>query len=75
MKAVILGAGFAGRSHAAALRAAGVEIAAVITSRDETARAFAAQWNIPATCVNKVSWLQDKFNCQDGWPIHPTQKD
>ena len=48
MKAVILGAGFAGRSHAAALRAAGVEIAAVITSRDETARAFAAQWNIPA---------------------------
>ena len=47
MRAAILGAGFAGRSHVAALRAAGVEIAAVITTREETARAFAAEWDIP----------------------------
>lgn len=48
MKAVLIGAGFAGRSHAAALRAAGVEIAAVITTRPSTARAFAEEWGIPA---------------------------
>ena len=47
MRAAILGAGFAGRSPVAALRAAGVEIAAVITTREETARAFAAEWDIP----------------------------
>ena len=31
MKAVLVGAGFAGRAHAAALRACGVEITAVVT--------------------------------------------
>lgn len=48
MKAVLVGAGFAGRAHAAALRACGVEIAAVVTAREESARAFAKEWNIPA---------------------------
>ena len=47
MKAVIIGAGFAGQVHAAALKACGVEIAGIITSRNETAEAFAKQWDIP----------------------------
>ena len=47
MKAVIIGAGFAGQVHAAALKACGVEVAGIITSRNETAEAFAKQWNIP----------------------------
>ena len=48
MKAVLVGAGFAGRAHAAALRACGVEIAAVVTPREESARAF-AKVQIPAS--------------------------
>ena len=47
MKAVIIGAGFAGQVHAAALKACGVEVVGIITSREETAEAFAKQWNIP----------------------------
>lgn len=47
MKAAIIGAGFSGQVHAAALKACGVEIAAVITAHEESARAFALQWNIP----------------------------
>lgn len=47
MKAVIIGAGFAGQVHAAALAACGVEVDAIITTREETAEAFARQWNIP----------------------------
>ena len=47
MRAAIIGAGFAGQVHAAALKACGVELAAVVTSHEETARAFAEKWNIP----------------------------
>lgn len=47
MRAAILGAGFSGQAHADALKACGVETAAVITTREETAAAFAKQWGIP----------------------------
>lgn len=47
MRAAIIGAGFAGQVHAAALKACGIELAVIITAHEESARAFAAQWNIP----------------------------
>lgn len=47
MRAAIIGAGFSGQVHAAALKACGVEPAVVVTTKEETARAFAQQWNIP----------------------------
>ncbi len=47
MRAALIGAGFAGNMHAEALRACGVELAAVVTTREETARRFAGQWDIP----------------------------
>lgn len=47
MKAAIIGCGFSGQVHAAALRACGVEIAAVVTAHEDSAKRFAAQWNIP----------------------------
>lgn len=47
MKAAIIGAGFAGNVHAAALRGCGVEIGAVICLAEKEAEAFAKKWNIP----------------------------
>lgn len=47
MKAALIGGGFAGNIHASALRACGVSLAAVVTSRMETAEAFAAAWHVP----------------------------
>lgn len=47
MKAAIIGAGFSGRVHAAALAAAGVQPAVVVTAHEDSARRFAAQWGIP----------------------------
>lgn len=47
MRAAIIGAGFAGQVHAAALAACKVEPALIITTREETARSFARQWDIP----------------------------
>ena len=44
MKAAIIGGGFAGSIHASALRSCGIELAAVVTRREETARAFAGKW-------------------------------
>ena len=41
MRAAIIGGGFAGNVHADALRACGVELRAVMTTREETARRFA----------------------------------
>lgn len=48
MRAAIIGAGFAGEAHAAALKACGVQAAAVVTTHEKTARAFAQRWQIPA---------------------------
>lgn len=47
MKAAIIGGGFAGNMHAAAIRSCGIELAAVVTTREESARRFAEEWNIP----------------------------
>ena len=46
MKAAIIGGGFAGGIHASALRACGIELGAVVTRREETARAFAEKWGV-----------------------------
>ncbi len=48
MRAAVIGGGFAGNTHAEALRSCGVDIAAVVTTREETARRFAAKWDIPS---------------------------
>lgn len=47
MKAAIIGAGMIAQAHAEALRSNAIELEAVITSRKESARAFAERWNIP----------------------------
>lgn len=47
MKAAIIGAGFSGRVHAAALAACGVQPAVIVTAHADSAAAFARQWNIP----------------------------
>ena len=47
MKAAIIGAGFSGRVHAAALAACGVQVGAVVTAHADSAQRFARQWNIP----------------------------
>lgn len=47
MQAAIIGAGFAGEVHAAALKACGVTPAVIVTTREETAHTFAQKWNIP----------------------------
>ena len=47
MKAALFGAGFAGEVHAAALKACGVELAAVVTRTSASAEAFAKKWDIP----------------------------
>ena len=47
MKAAIIGGGVSGQSHVKALKACGVETAAVITTRRESAEDFAKRWNIP----------------------------
>ena len=47
MKAALIGGGFSGNIHAAALRAAGIGLEAVVTSRPDTAKAFAEKWGIP----------------------------
>lgn len=47
MKAAIIGAGFAGDVHAEAIRACGVEIAAVVCLAEPEAAAFAGKWGIP----------------------------
>ena len=46
MKAAIIGGGFAGNVHAAALRSCGVELAAVVTSSKESAMRFAEKWGV-----------------------------
>ncbi len=47
MKAAIIGAGFSGQVHAAALKACGVEVAVVVTSHEQSAEAFARRWGVP----------------------------
>ena len=47
MKAAIIGCGFSGQVHAAALRGCGVEIAAVVALDESAVQHFAKQWNIP----------------------------
>lgn len=47
MRAAIIGGGFAGDMHAGALRACGIELAAVVTAREESAGQFAGKWHVP----------------------------
>lgn len=47
MRAAIIGGGFAGNMHAEAMRSCGVTPQAIITTSEESARRFAARWNIP----------------------------
>lgn len=47
MKAAIIGCGFSGQVHAAALRGCGVEIAAAVALDESAVQHFAKQWNIP----------------------------
>lgn len=60
MRAAIIGAGFAGRVHAEALAACGVEIAAIITTKEETAEAFAREYGIPRWGTElSLAWEDD----------------
>ena len=52
MKAAIIGGGFAGNIHADALRSCGIELSAVVSSHEESARAFAEKWKIPKWGTN-----------------------
>ena len=47
MKSAIIGTGFAGQVHAAAIKASGAEIAVVIAAHEESAEKFAQQWGAP----------------------------
>lgn len=47
MHAAIIGGGFAGAAHASALKSLGIRLRAVVTSREETARAFAEEHGVP----------------------------
>ena len=59
MKAAIIGGGFAADIHASALSACGVELAAVVTSRDETAGRFAHKWRVPRFGTDPEAALED----------------
>jgi predicted dehydrogenase len=60
MKAAVIGVGFSGQLHVAALRACGVEVAAVIATREETARALAEKWGIPRWGTDlTLAWAED----------------
>ena len=47
MRAAIIGGGFAGNIHAEALSSLGGQIAAVVTTKEDTAESFAKKWNVP----------------------------
>lgn len=47
MRAAIIGGGVIANAHAEALRSNGIELAAIITSNNETARIFAERWHVP----------------------------
>lgn len=47
MKAAILGSGNIANAHAEALRSSGVELAAVVSNRLESAESFSKKWNVP----------------------------
>ena len=57
MKAVIIGAGFAGQVHAAALKACGVEVAAIITSREDLKEQFVSGVDSASVLVNASTRL------------------
>ena len=62
MRAAIIGGGFAGGLHAAALRSCGIEPAAIVTTRTESARAFAERWNIPVWSTDTDIALADDID-------------
>ena len=62
MKAAIIGCGFSGQVHAAALRACGVEIAAVVSVDEQAVRRFAEQWNIPVFGTSQELAFADEID-------------
>lgn len=62
MKAAIIGCGFSGQVHAAALRACGVEIAAAVSVDEQAVRRFAEQWNIPVFGTSQELAFADEID-------------
>lgn len=61
-KAAIIGGGNAAELQASALKACGVDLAAVVTTRDESAEDFAEKWNIPKWGTDPELALEDDID-------------
>ncbi len=62
MKAGIWGAGFIARSHVQALRANGIEIAAVVSRTAEKTKAFAREYGIPVWSTDPSVFLDPEID-------------
>ncbi len=62
MKAGIWGAGFIARTHIEALRANGIEIAAVVSRAEEKTRAFAREYAIPVWSTDPAVFLDPEID-------------
>lgn len=62
MKAAIIGCGFSADLHAAALKACGAELSAVVSLREDSARAFAEKWNAGCWSTDPAAALSDEID-------------
>ena len=61
-KAAIIGSGNAAELQAQAIKTLGAELAAVVTSKEETAKAFAEKWDIPKWGTDPGLALEDEID-------------